>query len=129
MRCKLETILFIDDQPFERAEVQTRHPAVRTYDPSNFSEFRANPAFNIPVTEESHRRREMYQEQIVRNDVLAQSEESDFEAFLKNCNLEVTLEPLSDRSLNRAFELAQRTNQMNFSGRQHKLKETDGTGK
>ncbi|WP_308910201.1 HAD-IIIC family phosphatase [Pseudokordiimonas caeni] len=112
----IDTFAFIDDQPFEREEVAAIHPAVRTFDALDFESWRDHPSFDVEVTDESAGRRQMYRDEMSRNSFLATNGEADFLAFLRGCNLQVEMEPLSEDRLPRAHELAQRTNQMNFSG-------------
>jgi hypothetical protein len=43
----------------------------------------------------------------------------DCTAFLRECRLAMRISPLNEVNLRRVYELAQRTNQMNFSGRRY----------
>lgn len=122
----MDTLIFIDDQPFEREEVSTRHPQVRTFDIADIDVWRNDPAFDIDVSGESSKRREMYRDQIVREKDFQQQDSSDYETFLKQCQIVVTLEELSEDTIRRAYELAQRTNQMNFSGTRYTIAQLQG---
>ncbi|MFK5978996.1 MAG: HAD-IIIC family phosphatase [Rhizobiaceae bacterium] len=122
----MDTLIFIDDQPFEREEVSSRHPQVRTFDVADIEVWRNNPAFDIEVSSESSKRREMYQDQIVREENFEKQDSADYESFLRDCKIVVKLEHLSKNTIRRAYELAQRTNQMNFSGTRYSMSQLQG---
>jgi FkbH-like protein len=69
----------------------------------------------VPVTEESRQRRMMYREEEQREQEL-ESFQGDYARFLRECRIQLNLTPLGPENLERVYELAQRTNQMNFSG-------------
>lgn len=114
----IDTFIFVDDQPFERAEVGEAHPDITVVEPWHLMEVIPDDVLNKVPTDESRRRREMYREESLRNDVLASSG-GDYETFLKGCNLRLEISSLSPDNLRRVHELAQRTNQMNFSGNRY----------
>ena len=60
----------------------------------------------------------MYQVEHARQNV-AESFKDDYKAFLKHCNIQLKIMPLSEEHLERVHELTQRTNQMNFSGNRY----------
>jgi len=121
----IDTLMFVDDQPFEREEVKAGVPQVRTFEAAEYLRLPEMEAFRVPVTEESRTRRVMYQQQQQRT---AKQEvfNGDYLGFLKDCQMELEICPLEERNLKRVYELAQRTNQLNFSGNRYpqaKLKE------
>lgn len=111
-----DTMLLIDDQAFERDEVQSIHSDVWTWDAINYSDLlrheRLNPRF---ITEDSKRRRSMYVEDIKRN-----TEEAEFqgpkEEFLKSLEIRFIISEACEDDLRRAEELTVRTNQLNATG-------------
>ena len=111
-------LAFVDDQPFERAEVASRHSSVRTYDVTEIEFLLARPEFDVPVTEDLYRRRSFYLEGEKRA-AEAASYDGDYLGFLRSCHLRLTLQPLTVAVLGRVHELTQRTNQMNFSGNRY----------
>jgi FkbH-like protein len=111
-----DTLLFIDDQAFERTEVQHAHPEVEVFDVDFLENMLDDHRFQVPVTDESLRRRSMYQDEQVRHRAVAESG-ADYNAFLKSCGITLTICQLDDTTLARAFELTERTNQLNYSGR------------
>jgi FkbH-like protein len=72
----------------------------------------------VPVTAESRQRRKMYRVETQRRDV-AESYADDYIAFLRHCEIRLTIRPMIEENLERVHELTQRTNQMNFSGNRY----------
>ena len=113
-----DTVLFIDDSPFELEEVRSVHPKVRVLKAEGYADLLSRPEFDVPVTEESLNRRKMYQVESERQ-VIADAFGDDFRAFLKHCNIRVSLAGMTKENIARVHELTQRTNQMNFSGNRY----------
>ena len=121
----LDTFAFVDDQPFERAEVSFAHPKVMCIDTADLSGIpalkRMHPRF---VTEESKTRRMMYM-----SDVRRQEAEREFtgtnESFLAKLDLDFTISPVGDDDLKRAEELTVRTHQLNTTGYTYSYDELD----
>ncbi len=111
----IESMAFVDDQPFERAEIKSALPQVAVVDAAEAASIPHRLECQVPVTEESRNRRQMYREQ-VRRDATLQEYGGDYIRFLRECGLEAHIRPLDEANLKRVYELAQRTNQMNFSG-------------
>lgn len=113
----VDAIAFVDDQPFERDEVAFVHPQVTCLDATQIPHL-----LNIPelmprfITDESSRRRLMYQQDAVRNQI-----EDDFsgpkEEFLAALDLSFTVKHAGKTDLKRLEELTARTNQLNTTGR------------
>jgi FkbH-like protein len=118
----VDTIAFVDDQPFEREEVRAVLPQVALIDAVESVGLTSRPECQVPVTAESRSRRAMYREQEKRHAVL-EAYQGDYSAFLKDCNMTVRIAPLDDANLQRVYELAQRTNQLNFSGTRYLLEQ------
>ena len=112
----MDTIAFIDDQPFERDEVCFALPEVLCIDSYDLSGLlnrsEMNPMF---ITDDSRRRRQMYMSDITRNNL-----ERDFEGaqeeFLASLEMKLSIQPVSDDDLKRAEELTVRTHQLNTTG-------------
>jgi len=120
----IDTFVFVDDQVFEREEVATSHPDVRIFDIVDFEKMKSDDAFDVVKTTESSRRRQYYMDQIERDQYLvSDASQNEYLDFLKDCQIKVDLFALDESNLQRAFELAQRTNQMNFSGKRYSLEE------
>ena len=113
----LDTFFFIDDEPFELEEVSRALPMVRTVGVTDIGNLLARPEFDLPATQESQRRRPMYREEEQRSIAFSNTAQ-DFLAFLASCDLVLELSDISEKSMPRLFELTQRTNQLNYRGRQ-----------
>ena len=116
----IDTLVFVDDQPFERAEVATAHPSMRVVDALELERFLDSPFFDVPVTAESQARRAMYRQEIERS-VRWKAANGDYLEFLRGCGMHLTIATLAPDTVARVYELAQRTNQMNFSGNRYSL--------
>ena len=121
----LDAFAFVDDQEFERAEVTHGTPQVTVVDVADIDEAFSQPQF-LPrfVTDESAKRRQMYQAQLVRDD-LEREFAGTSEEFLAQLGLEFTIEPAGQADLQRAEELTVRTNQLNATGRTYSYEELD----
>lgn len=112
----IDTLAFIDDQAFERDEVLSVHPLVRTFSEAGLEQLPTREDF-IPqhLTADSKNRRQMYQKEALR----AKAQE-DFkgpeDAFLRTLGLKLRLKRASEEDLYRAEELTLRTNQLNTTG-------------
>jgi FkbH-like protein len=113
-----EALLFVDDSDFELQQVGSSCPDVRVLDTRNYESLLEMKECQVPITTESMNRRKMYQVEFDRKEVAATFKD-DYKAFLKHCDIKLTITPLSDENLERVHELTQRTNQMNFSGNRY----------
>jgi FkbH-like protein len=120
----LDTLMFVDDQEFERQEVAAAHPQVGVIDALEVAHLTSRRECQVPVTEESRTRRAMYSQQQQRA-AAQNSYGGDYVTFLKSSQTTVVLERLDEKNLERVYELAQRTNQMNFSGKRYSRAELE----
>ncbi len=111
----IDAILFVDDQPFERAEVSSICPEVVVLDEKEAVDLPSYERCNVPVTAEGRKRRQLYHDQLIR-DEMKRTFGDDYISFLLSCDIIVDITPITAGRLDRVYELAQRTNQMNFSG-------------
>jgi FkbH-like protein len=114
----LDSMTFIDDSTFERAEVHNACPTVRVIDVTEYRTLPARAEFQVPLTAESSNRKQLYRLQQLRETAL-DSSQSTYLEFLRDARLELTLTSLSADNIPRVHELTQRTNQMNFSGNRY----------
>ncbi len=121
----LDTIAFVDDQPFEREEVAFSHDKVLCIDSAELDGMLDRPELNPRfITEDSKERRRMYMADIRRN-----REEEEFvgpkEEFLATLGMIFTIAPCREEDLKRAEELTVRTNQLNTTGYTYSYEELD----
>lgn len=120
-----DAFAFVDDQPFERAEVGSRLPAVRCFDAAVAADLPSLPAFRPPfVTEESRRRRHLYRASVERDEA-AEEFAGTTEAFLSTLDMVFTISRATEEDLLRAEELTVRTHQLNTTGRTYSYAELD----
>jgi FkbH-like protein len=121
----IDTLAFIDDQPFERDEVNFSHPSVFCLDAAEIDNMLELPEMNPRfLTEDSSRRRLMYLSNIARQKV-----ENHFvgpkEEFLATLNMVLTIAPASVEDLKRAEELMVRAHQLNTTGYTYSYEELE----
>lgn len=119
----MNTILFIDDQKFEREEVKFVHHEILCMDAREYSSL-----LNLPlltprfITKDASRRRDMYIE-----DQKRKKEENEFTGpkaeFLASLDMQLVIAKAQEEDLKRAEELTVRTNQLNTTGRTYSYKE------
>jgi len=114
----LDSILFIDDSRFELAEVKAVYPEVQLLNAEQYGTLTERNELEVPITAESRMRRELYKVEASRQS-LAQSFSTDYMAFLRHCQIQLSIRPMTEENLERVHELTQRTNQMNFSGNRY----------
>jgi FkbH-like protein len=118
----LDTVVFLDDQAFERGEVGERLPQVTVLSDADLPNLLENPLFDVPITAESSHRRSMYLAE-QRRKATFESTTGDYIEFLRGCSIHVDVSMLSAALVERAYELSQRTNQLNVSGRRYSRSE------
>jgi methoxymalonate biosynthesis protein len=109
-------IAFVDDDPFERAEVAAMLPEVEVLSPAELYERLDTPRFApAVVTEDGRRRPERYRQEQHRR-----AAEADFrgdrERFLRDCRMALTIRPAGVGQLDRLVELVERTHRFNSTG-------------
>ena len=123
LNINLDTFAFIDDSEFERRQVESVLPSVRTYKDTDITALINEKPFDVIVTDDSKNRRKMYKAEEKRNAVRVNSN-SNVEDFIKQCKLEIKLfEPSTEEEKLRCYELVLRTNQLNMSGVKYSEKE------
>ncbi len=122
----MDTIAFIDDQEFEIGEVQFHNPEVLCVHVRNLPKLLEWNEF-IPnfITEDSKRRRKMYQEDIKRKQAEEEFEGTQNE-FLKTLNMKLEIFSAGLEDLKRVEELTIRTNQLNSTGYTYSFEELCG---
>jgi FkbH-like protein len=111
-----DSLLFVDDQPFELAEVGSSLPEVRCLGAALYRELLALPALKPRfITADSARRRMLYQEQLIRRKT-EDTWEGPHEEFLATLGMVLTVSHATLDDLRRAEELTLRTNQLNATG-------------
>lgn len=121
----LDSVVLIDDQPYERDEVRFSLPEVRPFDAVEANDLLAHPDFNPRfITEDSKNRRRLYLDDHAR-----QQAEKGFSGtqtgFLATLQMAMTIAKAQAEDLRRAEELTIRTNQLNTTGIPYSYDELD----
>lgn len=112
----LEAIGFVDDEPFERAQVRERLPMVRVYDAREVADLPARPELTPAIlTPESGRRRQMYLQEKAYASAEQEPGVSRLE-FLRSCRTVLAPRRAVPDDTPRILELLQRTHQLNATG-------------
>jgi len=120
LNLSLESFIFIDDSPFECAQVRSQHPSVLTLQFPRAQDEVATLidhiwAFDrINVTEEAKRRNSQYKDDQARRN--SRENASCLRDFLDSLDLKVDSSLMARNQLLRVTELIQRTNQFNLTG-------------
>lgn len=126
-----KNVLFIDDNPTERASVCAAFPEIRTLGSNPYETRRLllwAPELQLPfMTNESLRRTEMVQAQVQREVVRKQLTRAEFLASLQLKVRLFKLDGENDKALPRVLELINKTNQFNTTGRRWKVEELLGS--
>ncbi|ARU60247.1 hypothetical protein CBW65_03600 [Tumebacillus avium] len=121
----MDTIAFIDDQPFEREEVAFALPEVLTIDALDTDQLLEMDAMTPQfITEDSKNRRKMYMSDFERKQI-EENFEGPQDEFFAALEMEVTISNVSTEDLQRAEELTVRTNQLNTTGYTYSYEELD----
>ena len=113
----LNACAFVDDQPFERAEVAFEHPDVLGIDAEAplralLEHPRLKPAF---MTSERAQRRIMYQQDFARQ-TAEETYGGTAEEFLASLEMDLRISEAEPEDLTRVEELIERTSQLNSTG-------------
>ena len=113
----LDALAFVDDDPYERAEVGAALPGVRVLSPEDAAEAVDWPEFSpAEVTAEARRRAGLYQRR-QRRMAAERSFGGSRAEFLRSCGTTVTIAPATPGDVPRLHELSERTSQFNSAGR------------
>jgi len=112
----VDALAFVDDDPYERAEVGAALPGVRVLSPEDAAEAVDWPEFSpAEVTPEARRRAGLYQQRQQRL-AAERSFGGSREEFLRACGTKVTIARAVPGDVPRLHELSERTSQFNSAG-------------
>ena len=117
----LQSVVFLDDSPFERARVKETLPEVLVpelpKDPADYNTFLSKlRCFDtINITEEDKVRANLYKTEFKRTKLKQQLKS--LSDWIKTLNLTIVVENIKSENIPRAAQLLNKTNQMNLSTR------------
>ena len=114
----LDTFAFVDDNPFELSEVGTALPEVACINANDTDGLLGGQRLQGSQTADAKSRRRYYQEAITREDT-EKAFGDDYLKFLEHCDIRIEIRGCREEDFDRAAELVQRTNQLNFSGHKY----------
>jgi FkbH-like protein len=121
----LDSLGFVDDEPFEIEQVRQILPSVKTYPACTYKTLLDKPELDPSFkSEESRQRRKMYLQEATRAEAQRNFGKSRRD-FLKACQTQMTIRTAEERDLSRILELMQRTHQLNATGEifdEHKIR-------
>jgi len=124
---KPKSVVFVDDNPVERAEVKAALPEIRVIGANPYLVRRillwAPETQTAQLTTESIRREEMIRSQIKRDEVRSSSSREAFLGSLASQIAFVEILDTKDSEFSRALELINKTNQFNTTGRRWSFQE------
>lgn len=115
----LEHIVLIDDNPAECAEVSQSLPMVRTLrfpeHPEGFAALLAEDGLfdAFQVSGEDRKRTQLYQQRAQAEQLRGQA--TNLEDFYRGLDMWIRVDPIDERTLPRAAQLTQKTNQLNLT--------------
>jgi FkbH-like protein len=127
MELKLDSFVFVDDNPAERALVRRFAPEVATpdmpVDPAGYVQALADQRYfeTIAFTREDTQRGEYYAKNAQRRELAARS--TDLGSFLESLQMRMKVEPVGELNLERATQLVNKSNQFNLTTRRYTLAE------
>jgi FkbH-like protein len=119
----VDSLVFLDDNPVERAEVRAAYPQVLAPDlPESAADVvthlrRCWPLDRLPVTDDDRARADRYRQDAERG--RAQTAAASLAEFFATLDLQVEVRPLAAADLARAAQLSQRVNQFNLTTRRY----------
>jgi FkbH-like protein len=117
------TLIFVDDDAYERAEVAAALPEVRCFGADSAARLlELLELRSLDVTGESRARRALYQAEALRR-TAEESFSGTSEDFLRSLGMVMTISAATEKDLERAHELTARTSQLNSCGRVYSLAE------
>jgi FkbH-like protein len=123
LRFRAENVLFIDDSPFERDEVQTNISGIMVNDGSNLTSLLTIEGVQNGLNSlEARERVTMYklEEKRIQDKTTFQGNEIE---FLHSCSIKINVKVAEIEDLARIKELIDRTNQINSTGIRYELAE------
>lgn len=129
----LDSLVFVDDNPFEREHVAAELPEVAvakvTDEVSRFAEVLDREGWFEPfsVTHDDAARAGQYRAERARTQ--AQHQFESYEQYLRSLDMRATIAPFAPTYLERISQLVNKTNQFNLTGTRHTLAEITAIAK
>lgn len=120
----IDSFAFVDDNIREREEVKNAIPSVRVFDETEVDSLLVREEFDVPITDESAKRRFSYIAEVSRLHFKEQFSD-DYDAFLRSLGMRLTVEKICPSNKERCYELISRSNQLNLSTNRYSEEQFD----
>lgn len=118
-----DEMLFVDDDPFQRAEVKSQIPEINIFDASDpLDVLGLESVMPLNATEEDRKRVQLLKEQRDREQA-EKSHKGDFKDFLMQCDMVMTVRPIEEEDWPRVTQLLNRTNELNATTNRYSLEQ------
>jgi FkbH-like protein len=124
LNISVDTFAFVDDNPFELAEVGQALPQVLCVPADEVGSLLQHRRMAGSTTEDAAHRRTFYQVAMLREEKQAEYKD-DYLGFLASCDIVLEIVRYSEADETRVAELVQRTNQLNFSGAKYRREDLE----
>jgi len=118
---KEDEVCFVDDDPFQRAEVLSQLPGIKAIelgDPLDILALDFMKQEN--ETEEDKERVKILKEQRSREEA-EKNHKGDYKEFLKSCGIKMVVRKVEEKDWERVVQLFNRTNELNTTGNKYEL--------
>jgi len=114
-------VCFVDDDPFQRAEVLSQIPKIKAIELGDPLDILALDFMRHEnETEEDKERVKILKEQRSREEA-EKNHKGDYNEFLKNCNISMIVRKVNEKDWERVVQLFNRTNELNTTGNRYEL--------
>jgi FkbH-like protein len=123
LKLGLDSFVFVDDSPIERALVKRELPEIAVpdmgEDPATFVDILDRGLFfeSFTLSQEDRERSESYRSNVQREELCTSSRS--YEDFLRSLNMEASIGAFNEEVLSRVVQLIGKTNQFNLTSRRH----------
>ena len=126
----LDSLVFLDDSPFEINLVRERLPEVHTllrpdnlFDYPNMLRKNLDLFYNLSQTKEDKNKIKMYKQQVQREKL--KNDSLDIDSYLKSLCLEMKIYENDDKTIPRLSQMTQKTNQFNLTTKRYTEKDME----
>jgi len=121
--CSFGEMLFIDDDPFQRGEVQSQIPELNITELSDPIDVLNIEGVKLEKeTEEDKKRVQILKEARDRAEA-EKNDRSNYKDFLRQCNVKMAIREIEKKDWPRVVQLLNRTNELNATGNRYQLEE------
>jgi len=114
-------VCFVDDDPFQRAEVLSQIPDLNVIELGDPLEILSLHHFKLEnETEEDKERVKILKEQRNREEA-EKNHKGEYKEFLNSCDIKMSIRPVEEKDWERVVQLFNRTNELNTTGNKYEL--------